>query len=110
MTDLKKLSVVELKQLSVDLARAIVDLNNALRQELTANDELKYENQLSRDFITLSLNIHRKRRQQQTSTAAAVADDDDLDVSTDCDSSGTVSEILVFYPNDHLKVMFVTKR
>jgi FEZ-like protein len=95
--DLKKLTVTELKQLSIDLSRAIVDLNNALRQELATSDELKYENQLSRDFITLALNIQRKRRQQQISSTAAAADDDDSDLSADCDSSGTVSKIIIYF-------------
>jgi len=90
VSDIKKLSVVELKQLSIDLARAVVDYNNALRQELGMSDELKYENRLSKDFITLTLSIQRKRRQQEHLSSVAADEEVDLDVLTDSCTSGTV--------------------
>ena len=52
-----------LVQLSEDLARAVIEYNRSLRHELASNEELKLENQLSRDFISLMLSIERKQQQ-----------------------------------------------
>lgn len=74
LTGIKKLSVPVLVQLSEDLARAVIEYNRSLRHELACNEDLKLENQLSRDFISLTLSIERK--QQQLNQCHLDADDD----------------------------------
>ena len=63
-----------LVQLSEDLARAVIEYNRSLRRELSCNEELKLENQLSRDFISLTLSIEEK--QQQLNRCHLDVDDD----------------------------------
>jgi len=63
-----------LVQLSEDLARAVIEYNRSLRHELALNEDLKLENQLSRDFISLTLGIERK--QQQLNQCHLDVDDD----------------------------------
>jgi len=75
ITGIKKLSIPVLVQLSEDLARAVIEYNRSLRHELACNEELKLENELSRDFISLTLGIERK--QQQLNQCHLDADDDD---------------------------------
>jgi len=74
LTGIKKLSVPVLVQLSEDLARAVIDYNRTLRHELAYNEDLKLENQLSRDFISLMLSLERK--QQQLNQCHLSTDDD----------------------------------
>jgi len=74
---IKKLSVPVLVQLSEDLARAVIDYNRTLRHELACSEDLKVENQLSRDFIALMLNIERKLQQQLNQCHLDDADEDD---------------------------------
>jgi len=68
-----------LVQLSEDLARAVIEYNRSLRHELACNEELKLENQLSRDFISLTLSIERK--QQQLNQCHLDTDDDSFSPS-----------------------------
>jgi len=70
-----------LVQLSEDLARAVIDYNQSLRYELACNEELKLKNQLSRDFISLTLSIEQK--QQQLNQCHLDADDDFSPSGTD---------------------------
>lgn len=86
LTGIKKLSVPVLVQLSEDLARAVIEYNRSLRQEFALNEELKLENQLSRDFIALSLSIERKQQQLNQ----CHLDDDSDDFSPSANSDGMV--------------------
>jgi len=79
LTGIKKLSVPVLVQLSEDLARAVIEYNRTLRHELAFNEDLKLENQLSRDFISLMLSIERK--QQQLNQCHLDTDDDSFSSS-----------------------------
>jgi len=78
-----------LVQLSEDLARAVIDYNRTLRHELACNEDLKVENQLSRDFIALMLNIDSKQQQLNQCHLDDDADDDDS-FSTSATGEGMV--------------------
>jgi len=80
---IKKLSVPVLVQLSEDLARAVIEYNRSLQHELVCNEKLKLENQLSRDFISLTLSIERK--QQQLTQCHLDADGDSFTASATSD-------------------------
>jgi len=88
-TGIKKLSVPVLVQLSEDLARAVIEYNRSLRHELECNRELKAENQLSREFISLTLSIEHKQQQQQQLSQLHV-DPDDNSFTTGDTSDGMV--------------------
>jgi hypothetical protein len=99
----KKLSTSALTQLSSDLTRAIVDHNSALRHELTMNEQLKVENQLSRDFISLTLSIERKQKQSVYHCNLSEDDDDDdedIGETMQPPESTYLSTVIPYRPSD----------
>ena len=59
---IQKLSVGALQQLSEELAHAVTDYSTSLQHELKLNEQLSCENQLSRNFIALTLDVQRKQQ------------------------------------------------
>lgn len=90
-------------QLSEDLARAVIEYNRSLRHELACNESLKVENQLSREFISLTLSIERKQQQQQHQFHV---DTDDESFSPTAPGEGMVWKIIIWTTRVFLRRYF----
>ena len=60
---LKRLPLNSLYQLYNELDNAVKECTQQMLQELTLNDDLKYEKELKNNFICLMISIQNKRRE-----------------------------------------------